>query len=95
MVLLTMETPQLRVETVVDSLVAGRAVPCRDAGFSHGPDCCWTTEFPQFTDTVDDVLVVQTCRFSRAGPGSSFLIVTLLAMEIPQLQLVGFFGQCR
>ena len=68
--------------------------PCRDAeADSHGPDCCWTIEFHQFVDTVDDVPVVQTYRFSRAGPRSSFPVVTqrlvskvLLTVEIPQLQ---------
>ena len=47
-------------------------------------------------DTVDDVLVVQTSRFSRAGLLVSFfpvvtqrlVLMVLLTMEIPQLQFI-------
>ena len=56
---------------------AGRAGfhPGRGAEvFSHGPDCCRTTEFPQFVDTVDDVPVVQSYWFSRAGVEETFVL---------------------
>ena len=51
--------------------------------FSHGPDCCRTMEIPQFVDTVADVPVVQSYRFSRAGVEETFVL--------PQLQLVENF----